>query len=85
MNVLFQQVVDIGSEVFNQGEFFNEYKTWISFFVTLIILFPLSSSKNMDALAFTSSIAVVCVAIFVVACIYLGVVGIVDLGLGYMA
>ena len=27
MNVLFQQVVDIGSEVFNQGEFFNEYKT----------------------------------------------------------
>ena len=27
MNVLFQQVVDIGSEIFNQGEFFNEYKT----------------------------------------------------------
>lgn len=34
----------------------------------------------MDALAFTSAIAVVCVAIFVVACIYLGFVGIFDRG-----
>lgn len=34
----------------------------------------------MDALAFTSSIAVVCVAIFVIACIYLGFVGIFDRG-----
>lgn len=38
----------------------------------------------MDALAFTSSIAVVCIAIFVVACIYLGVVGIMDRGVLFL-
>ena len=26
MNVLFQQVVDIGAEVLKQGEFFNQYR-----------------------------------------------------------
>ena len=34
----------------------------------------------MDALAFTSTIAVICVAIFVIACIYLGIVGIMERG-----
>lgn len=51
--------------------------------VTIIILLPLTSSKNMDALKFSSAVAVVCVAIFVVACIYLGIDGIMDRGVGF--
>ena len=47
----------------------------MSIIVSFVVLFPLTSIKNMDALTFTSGIVVVCVVIFVLACIAMGVKG----------
>lgn len=73
MNVLFNQVIDILKELFNVD--LSNYKTLVSALVSFIILFPLVSIKTMDALKFTSSVAIVCVIIFVIACIFMGIQG----------
>lgn len=75
MNVLFNQIVAIGRDVFDQGPFFEKYKIIISLIVTILILFPLCSIKTMDALQFTSGIAVVSIFLFVITCIVLGIKG----------
>jgi singapore isolate B (sub-type 7) whole genome shotgun sequence assembly, scaffold_5 len=73
MSVLFNQVIDIIHELF--GVDLEKYRVLISILITLLILFPLISIKNMDTLKFTSTIAIICVIIFVIACIFMGIKG----------
>ena len=73
MSVLFNQVIDIIHELF--GVDLEKYRVLISILITLFILFPLISIKNMDTLKFTSTIAIICVIIFVIACIFMGIKG----------
>lgn len=73
MSVLFNQVIDILRELFNWD--LSSHKSLVSTIVSLVILFPLVSIKTMDALKFTSTVAIICVIIFVIACIFMGIKG----------
>lgn len=75
MNVLFNQISALGRDVFNVGDFFEKNITVISLIVSILVLFPLCSIKNMDTLKFTSGIAVISVFIFVITCVGLGIKG----------
>lgn len=46
---------------------------WIALIETIVIIFPLLCIPTIDSLKWTSTLAIICITIFVVISIYLGI------------